>query len=348
MKLSAYNTFSTRYEVLRNNAVFSQIYASDYSPEVQNIGSSELKMSMRGTFKKYSDDINFLSDRLRPVMIINGKEYPLGVYVVTTETELLSGGVNLMEIEAYSLLYLAQRKRIEERLSIAAGTNYITQIIALLNVCGINDIEADASDFVFSSVREDWDIGTSYLEIINQLLDEINYNPAWINLNGVVRLTKYAMPTITNVQHTYSAGEYSEIEGNYSRTTDRYGKYNVFRVTCENPDMEEPMVAIAENNSVDSPFSTLYIGRILYNEQVDNIPSQSALQDYADKLRNQSMQETETIEFYTAPSPDHTAYDVVALDNGKLAGIYMEMEWRLPMSPDARMTHKARRIYVGS
>lgn len=347
MKLSAYNTFSTRYEVLRNNAVFSQIYASEYSPEVQNIESSELKMSMRGTFKKYSDDINFLSDRLRPVMIINGKEYPLGVFVVTTETDTVYGNIEMVEIEAYSLLYLVKRKKTEERLSIKAGENYVTQIITLLNACGINDIEADASEFVFSSVREDWDIGTSYLEIVNQLLDEINYNPAWVNLNGTVRLTRYAVPSIDNVNHVYSAGEYSVIESSYSRTTDRYGKYNVFRVFCENPDMEEPMVAISENNSVDSPFSTVYIGRILYNEQVDNIPSQSALQDYADKLKYKSMQETETIEFYTAPSPDHAAYDVVALDNGKMAGIYMETEWRLPMSPDARMTHKARRIYAG-
>lgn len=346
MRLSAYNTFYVRYEILRNNAVFTQIYASDYSPEVQNIESSELKMSLRGTFAKYSNEINFLTDRIRPVMIINGEEYPLGVYVVTTETDVSSGGMHLTDIEAYSLLYLAQQKRIEERISIAAGVNYITQIVSLLNSCGITDIEADTSDFVFSSVREDWDIGTSVLEIVNQLLNEINYNPAWVNLNGAVKLTKYTAPTITNVQHVYSAGEYSVIESNYSRTTDRYGKYNVFRVTCENPDLEEPMVAVSENNSADSPFSTVHIGRILYTEQVDNIPSLSALQDYADKLRYQSLQEMETVEFYTAPSPDHAAYDVVALDNGELAGIYIEMEWRLPMSPDARMTHKARRIYA--
>lgn len=346
MKLSAVNTFSTRYEVLRDNAFVAQIYAANYSPEIQNIGSSELKMSLRGQFYHY-ESVNFLSDRLRPIMIINGEEYPLGVFVVTTETDISVGGIRMTEIEAYSVLYLAQRKRIEERLSIRAGENYITRIVSLLNSCGINDIDADPSEFVFASAREDWDIGTSVLEIVNQLLDEISYNPAWVDLKGAVRLTKYVVPTIEQIQHTYSEGEYSVIASDYSRTTDRYGKYNVFRVTCENPDLEEPMVAIAENNSPDSPFSTVNIGRVLFIEQVDNIPSQAALQDYAERLRNQSMQETETVEFYTALSPDHAAYDVIALNNGELAGIYTETEWRLPMSPSARMTHKARRLYAG-
>lgn len=304
-------------------------------------------MSLKGVFYRYSD-INFLTDRLRPVCIINGVDYPLGIFVVTTETHELNNGCQTTEIEAYSLLYLAQRKKIEERVSILSGESYITKIIELLSSCGINDIESEPTNYTFNTNREDWDIGTPVLDIVNQLLNEINYNSAWVNLKGVVKLTPYEPPSISNVQHTYSAGEYSIIQSDYKRTTDRFGKYNVFRVICENPDLSQPMVAISENNSPDSPFSTIYIGRILYVEQVDNIPSQSALQLYADKLKYQSLQETESIEFYTAISPEHAVNDVVALDNGDIAGIYYETEWRLPMSADAYMTHKARRIYIDS
>jgi len=348
MRLNAYNQYAERFEILRENAFFSEIIAVDHSVEVQNVENSELKMSLRGAFFQVPDKINLLTDRLRPLMIINGTEYPLGKYVVTTETRISANGVEQIEIEAYSLLYLAKRKKIEERLSISAGDNYISFIMSLLNQCGIKDIDAEQSSLTFSTAREDWDIGTPYLDIINQLLTEINYNTAWVDLNGTVRLTKYTAPRVSDILHCYSADEYSIIESNHSRTTDRYGKSNVFRVTCENPEHKEPMVAIAENNSPDSPYSTVNIGRILHSERVNNIPDQETLQNYANRLRDQSLQETETVEFYTAIAPTHTSHDVVALDSGTLTGIYVETEWTLPMSPGASMTHKARRIlYAG-
>lgn len=347
MKLNAVNEYSVRYEVLRDNAVFAEIYPIDYSPSVQFIDSSELKTSFRGTFFEYSDEIDFLTDRLRPVIILNGVEYPMGVYVITTETLRYDSGVMQKDIEGYSLLYLAQRKRIEERVHIAAGKNYGTVIFELLVSCGISAIEADETDLTFAAAREDWDIGTPIIEIVNELLAEINYNEVWVDLNGVVRLTKYRQPTLETIKHTYSEGEYSLIESAYTKKSDRYGKYNVFRVICDSPDLDEPMVAISENNVDESPFSIARLGRILYTTKIDSTPSKAALQAYADRLRNQSLQETEEVEFFTAPVPDHNAFDTVALGNGGLTGIYTETEWRLQLSPGASMYHKARRVYAG-
>lgn len=344
--LSDVNTFSARYEILRGNAVFSEIYPLYNNVEITNAESSALKMSLRGTFYKYDKDINFLTDRIRVIITLNGKDYPLGIFLVTTETITQSAGISGVEIEAYSILYLAQRKKIEEALYIPAGTNYITEIMQLLSSCGINDVEAESTEYTFATSRSDWDIGTSVLDIVNQLLSEIAYNSAWVNLNGVVRLTKYEQPEIGNVRHVYSAGEYSVIGSDYKITSDRFDKANVFRVTCENPELESLMVAISENNNVDSPFSTVNVGRVLYVERVDSIPSQTALQNYANKLKYQSMQATEVSEFETAIMPDHETYDVVALENGDMRGIYTEIEWNLIVGAGENMKHKARRITV--
>lgn len=340
------NTFSVRYEVLRNNAVYAELQAMDNTVGIENSASSALKMSIRGTFYAYGADINFLTDRLRAVVTLNGKDYPAGIFVVATETFRHSEGVDSVTIEGYSLLYLACRKRLEEPLYIAKGTNYITQIVQLLNLCGIDRIEAEETSYTFRTAREDWEIGTSVLDIVNQLLGEISYNSVWVSLNGVVRLTGYRPPDSSEIRHTYSAGRYSVMEDSYEITTDRFEKCNVFRVTCESPDLDTDMTAVAENDSPDSPFSTVNIGRILHTEQVDNIPSQEALQDYADRLKYQSLQETETVEFATAAVPTHETYDVVALENGELAGIYAETGWRLPMSAGASMIHQARRVIM--
>lgn len=346
MKLDAVNTWSARYEVLRGGAVYAEIHAVDHSGEVQFVDSSELKMSVRGRFFGWPDNIDFLTDRLRPVVTVNGKDYPCGVYVITTETGMRSNGLVTREIEGYSLLYLAQRKKIENRVHLSAGSNYLTQIIALLSGCGISSFAAVPTGLTLSADREDWEIGTPVLNIVNELLAEINYRQAWVDLAGSVCLTPWEPPSLDNIDHTYSEGEYSVIEPSYTQTTDRYGKANVFRVVCDSPDLEEPMVAISENNAEGSPFSISRLGRILYTESVDGTPSQETLQARADRLRDESMQITEEAEYYTAPVPDHNAYDVVGLASGNLAGMYTEAEWRLPMSPGASMYHRARRVYA--
>lgn len=346
MRLEPVNVFAVRFEVLRDGAVFRELIPADSNAEVQFVESSELAMSFRGSFYTPPADIDFLTDRLRPVVVLNGVEYPCGVFCITSEMERRSGGADAVDLEGYSPLYLAKRTKIEERVHFAAGENYITQILTLLGRCGIGLIESVASEYTFSADREDWEIGTPVLDIVNELLAEINYRPAWADLSGAVRITPYEVPSLENIAHVYSAGEFSMIEPDYSRSVDRYGKANVFRVECDSPDLDEPMAAIAENNVENSPFSIARLGRILHVEKIDGTPSQDALQAYADRLRDESLQTVEIAEFSTAPVPVHNAYDVIGLDNGGLAGLYTEVEWRLPLSPGASMYHRARRVYA--
>ncbi|MEG1991221.1 MAG: hypothetical protein RR351_03945, partial [Christensenella sp.] len=115
---------------------------------------------------------------------------------------------------------------------------------------------------------------------------------------------------------------------------------------CSNPDHETPLTAVSVNDSADIPFSTVNIGRVLHAETVDNIASQAELQSKADLLKFQSMQTGETIEFYTSPNPTHTAFNTVALDNDELTGVFSETEWRLPLSAESDMVHKAKRVII--
>lgn len=342
MKLRNINTFSVRYEILRNGGVLQTVQAYE-AAEIRCEAESDLVMSMRGAFH-VGEEINFFSDRMRPVAIINDVEYPMGVYIITTEEKTENDGQRISLLEGYSVLYLARRKKIESRLHIPRGTNYIGIISELLTSAGISDIQADPTSYTMATDREDWEIGTPVLEIINALLAEISYRGAYVDLNGTVQLRKYKAPVLADVAHIYTEGKDSIITAEYKITDDRYDKANVFRLYCDNPDMEELMVATAENNSQSSPFSTVNIGRVLHNEQVDNIPSQKALQERADAMRDKSMQTTEEIEFYTAIAPVHTPHDVVAIQTGGASGIFAETGWRITVSPESDMVHTARRV----
>lgn len=342
MRLRNRNTFSVRYEILRDGGTLGTMRA--YEPaEIRCDTEGELVLSIRGMFH-VEEMQDFFRDRVRPVVIVNDQEYPMGLFIITTEEKTEADGQKLSLLEGYSLLYLARRKKIETRLHISAGTNYITAITDLLTLAGITDIKADATEYTMATDREDWDIGTSVLEIVNSLLAEISYRGAYVDLNGTVQLRKYKAPVLEDAAHIYTEGEDSIITPEYKITDDRYGKANVFRLFCDNPDMEDLMVATAENNSSSSPFSTVNIGRVLHSEKVDNIPSQAALQERANAMRDKSMQTTEEIEFYTAIAPVHTPHDVVAIQTGGASGIFAETGWKITLSPDSDMQHRARRV----
>ena len=68
------NTVFARYEILRDGGVWDEMYSAG-AAEIQNISTSALKMSLQGTFYRPQKDVNFLTDRIRAVLNINGTDY---------------------------------------------------------------------------------------------------------------------------------------------------------------------------------------------------------------------------------------------------------------------------------
>ena len=346
IRYRARNTFAARFEVLHDGGVVGELYPYD-APEVQCVSASALKMSMKGVFLRPTFAVDWLHDRIRAIIQLNGVDYNAGIYLPITPIMQKNDGVELVEIEGYSLLYLAQRTKTEGIYHIDAGTNYIAAINALLLGAGLTNYGGDETAAVMATAREDWDEGTPYIEIINQLLSEIGYNSAWVDLQGKVWLTKYVDPGQDDVDHTYRADGESIITADYSYSDDAFDKANVFKLYCQNPEFEEPLSATAVNDDAASPFSTVSLGaRVLYVESVDNVPDQATLQARADEMMRKSKYRTETVEFTTAIAPGHKTFDTLAIDNGEITGLYRETEWRMELTAGGYMTHKAERVSI--
>lgn len=332
--------WSSRYELMGGGM---ELEARDM-PEIEFVASSEVKMSIKGTFI-VPDDADLLTTRLCPYITINGIEYPCGRYIITSADRTSRQGEEETELTGYSVLYLAKRTTVEDRLHFAAGAGYLATVRTLLIASGITAIITDdETDAVLQTAREDWDPGTSYLEIINQLLGECGYADAWPDMQGAVHLSRPASGSAAEVTHKYAEGQYSIIADSYKRSDDRYGKYNVIRVVCANPDLSAPMVATAELTDPAVPYSIPNIGRVAHVESVDNIASQTELQRMADELMMRQRQLTQTCEFYTACDPTHACRDVTALSRGEITGIWRETGWRLPLSGAYNMTHTGERV----
>lgn len=342
-------SISFRYVILKNGVDAGQIYPSAGSvPTVRMNSSGEIKSSLRGSFVDPGDAVNWLSDQIRAEIIIDGTTHHIGVFLPASVRQIEDSTSKIVTIEAYDRCWILRDTVAESMYFIPAGTNYIEAVTNLLTAAGIALIQATPSTETLAEDREDWEMGTSYLKIINQLLSEINYKALWFNQDGVAILEPESIPTANNIKHTLDDTTVkSLIIPGINRETDVYKSPNVFICVCSNPDKDDVMVARSENTNPQSPLSTKRRGRSITSVvNVDNIASQAELQNYADQLRDKSMIAGETIQVSTALLPGYGADDVTSIKYGDLFAICIERAWSMSLQVGGNMTHKLERVVI--
>ncbi len=342
---------SFRVDVLRNGAPVTQLqWDTGSPPQIITDRAATIHGSLKGTFLPNETAV-FESDELRPWMVLDGVETPLGVYQAATVANKGATGSTRVEIEAYDRCWRVYTQKTETILHLSAGSSYLTEIRKLLTACGVALVIATPSDATLQTDREDWDIGTSYLTIINALLAEINYESVWFDASGVCRLEPYQEPSAAAIDWRYGTTDLflpQQHPGpDWSDETDIFDAPNVFVVVCSNPDLDAAMVATAVNDNPASKKSTFSRGmRITSVERVDNIASQEELQAYADKRRNESLLAARAITFYTLNEPGHGVGDVIAITHERIGGIYLETGWQMTLAAGNLMTHSAKRTVI--
>lgn len=336
--------------VLRNGAEFARLsWRESSSPNIICNRDSGIKSSLSGSFYVPSK-VDLLSDELQPVMVLNGVETPLGVFQTATPRRATDAYNTVTQIEAYDRCWRLQNQRTETILHIAAGSAYLTVVRQMLTEAGIGLVIATPSTATIQTDREDWEIGTTYLSIINQLLAEINYGDVWFDGSGIAHLEPYAEPSADRIDHAYSGADVvhaQPIAPSFNDETDIFNAPNVFVRVCSNPDLDEDMVATAVNDSPTSSTSTFKRGmRIVDVQRVDNIASLAELQAAADRARNESMLAARVISFQTLNEPGHGVGDIISIDSEELGGIYEETGWSLTMAAGQLMQHTAKRTVI--
>lgn len=341
-------TVDFRYIVLRNGADYDEIHPLDGSePSLRMDDSAEIKTSLSGSFLE-NDRINWLTDRIRPEMIVDGTVYPMGVYLPASMEPADDGTTKSVLIDAYDQCWLVQNHIVEDRLVIRSGTNYISAVMSMLNEVGIVNIAATPTDLRLPEQREEWKLGDSYLTAVNQLLSEINYRPLWFNAEGVAVLEPDKTPSIDNVRHSLLKGDVrSLILPGITKRTDIFNAPNVFICVCNNPDKTGTMIARAENHNLDSPLSIERRGRrIAQVTQVDNIASQTALELYAELLKGKSLYQSEIASISTALLPGYGVGDVIAVSYDDFEGICIEHAWEMELRIGGTMQHTLERVIM--
>lgn len=335
-----------RFDIVENGVCIGQAFALN-KPSVKCDSDAEVKMSLLGEFVLNIQDPNWLKARIKPYLIIGGKESSLGEYLISQADDCTDKkGVKFWQIKGMDLGRIPQRSRTEKRVLFQAGQRYTDIVQSILIELGISRIIAIQSDATLKNDRADWEIGTSWIKIINSLLAEINYQSLWFDTEGNARIQPHRQVDGTVIDHRYESGELSQIKPQVDISSDIYKAYNVFTAMVSSPEYEEPMIAVSVNDIPTSRISTVNIGRVQAPiEKLDDIANQEELQKYVDNLRFQSMCSTETISFRTALN-QHQVRDIVSIHHPQASGIYQETQWKMTLSFDGEMTHTAQRVVI--
>ena len=340
-------TVETKVRVLRNGAQYTELQTTpDSAPTIRCSDSAAIKMSMTGEFRP-NPNVDWLRDELQAILVIDGREYPVGIFLPASVEESDSEGLKTLRVEAYDRCWRIQTQNNGGRYEVAGGQSYLQVIEGMLSGSGIARVLATPNAAILDVGRV-WIGDTTRLAMVNELLAEINYKDLWFTAEGVAVLEPYAEPTVDRIQHTLDGDKVTSlILPEISRKTDLYSMPNTFTVICATPDKSSILSATAVNNSPASPASVMRRGRTITKVvKVKNIADQDALQAYADRLRNESMLRGETIQIQTALLPGYGVSDVVALHYGELSALCVDHSWSMEFRPGGTMTHTLERVVV--
>lgn len=324
---------------------------------LDTVESGDISMSSLNDIKKTGKfhvmdkgDVDWLNDRIQPFISLKMPDggwvkYPQGILLLSTPTRQDNAKMIWRDIDAYDGNQVLKDDKVLVRTTFLAGSNYVSNIITVLQSAGITKINIPACDDTLQADRE-WEPNTGKLQIINDLLKDINYTTLWVDEWGYYTANKYITPDNRAAEYTYADDKHSIIFEGMEETLDLFSVPNKWVVTVNNSDMDA-LSSEYTNDNADSLTSTVNRGRTIPDYQtIDYISSQSALDDYVKMVAFQASQVYGNVKFKSGMVPYHSFDDMLQVKYSPL-GIntkYEEISWHLPLKEGAEMEHEIRRV----
>ena len=94
-------TIDFRFRVIRDGGEFCLLHPADGMPNIRMNDKTEISTDFSGSFLIPEKNVNWLTDEIRPEMILNGVTHPLGIFLPATVSENDDGITRSIQIEAY-------------------------------------------------------------------------------------------------------------------------------------------------------------------------------------------------------------------------------------------------------
>lgn len=327
----SYELLDSRLKSIKN------IYPKSCSIDYDSLAT--LKISANITIKDDEKNYNDMN------IAIKDNDETIATVLVSTSSR--DRHAKTRTLTCYDRCIVLEQDKLTDSIVIPAFTNIVKYVSNMLkeydNAFSLIESNATNKADIF------FQVGTSKIEVINYLLNLINYSSLLTDKHGVFYAKKYVLPSERNVEITYSDDiNTSIVYRDVRQEQDLFNVPNVFVRTTNNAAINPPLKAIYENNNPDSVASTASRGRRIVNfKEVDNVTDSETLFAITKKEAYQASDVYENIEISTAINTKHWYLNCIAI-NLKTFNIndkYIETSWSIDnLRAGGKMKHKMRRI----
>lgn len=295
-------------------------------------------------------DIDWLNDKVQPFFMLKVGdqwiEWPLGIFMISSPTRRIKNNLIYREVEAYDTSLVLLEDKFDDRYFIPMGTNYVEAITKIINDAGVwkTSIPKMLGDL---NTDKEFEIGTSRLHAVNELLKEINYTSIWVDEWGYFTSSPYVIPTSRTAEYEYRNNHMSIIiPDTATEGKDIFNTPNRWVITASNPETE-PLVSRYTNDNPASITSTVARKRtITFADHMNDVLDQKTLDEYTQRIAYNSSSTYGVFVFQTAIMPHHAYMDTLYCEHTQLgiANTYVETSWEMDLAAGGRMQHSCRRV----
>ncbi len=270
--------------------------------------------------------IDYLNDRVQATCEIDGLSYPLGVFLISTSSKETTGDIKTRSLTCYSMLKILANDKVLSSYFVSKNTNIVNEVLRLL---GDNDSDIPLSAKTTSCDRT-WDIGTAKLDIINDLLDSLNYTSLIVDNNGTFVSKPYVEPSERTFTIEYKDNEILE---SYTEEVDAFDIPNVF-VKYTSTEEQTIIAKYPLDGTTDGRLPNPNV------EQVDDVSDQETLYKKCKRAAIDSRSVYEHFTFKTPMNPAHGYLDCIYVHGDN----YIETSWSCDLKVGGEMRHSCRRV----
>lgn len=319
------------------------------SNRLNNVISGNLSYSSLGRLKSSLEVnivdlegslIDYMNDRLKVIVNIDDTPYNLGVFLICSPNKQIDSNYTRRKLTCYSKLKILDNDKVTSNYYLPANANVINAVIRLI---GNNPYKIESSDKTTSTERE-WKVGTPKLDIINDLLDVINYQSLVVDQEGNFITKPYISPENREIEIRYLEGEDSIISPKMVEDFDFFDIPNIF-VRCTNDvNITPPLIARYPIQSGSDPITL--DGR-LPNVDVQEVTDVSDVETLYDICKRDAVSVRSAyshLEFNTEINPKHGYLNCIEVNCMGIHDKYIETSWSFDLAAGALMSHTARKV----
>lgn len=263
------------------------------------------------TVQDVQQQVNWLTVRLRPVMIVQGlPDQHLGVYLVSEAPDSWDQGRS-WKIKMLDKTTILDQDTLAVTFGLETGTVVTTAIVNLLEGVGILNHAITPSDKTLRSPLV-WEPGTSKLRIVNDLLSVINYFSLYANFEGQLIGEPYILPAERPIIYEFIDGPTSIYSPKFQGDADLWSIPNRVTAIGMGDGVTPALTSTLDNTDPASPYSIPSRGRVIgYVETGIEAADQVTLDAYVKRKLTSLTTPTASVKINHAPIPGLAVNQIV-------------------------------------